>query len=139
MYAFTRVWIGVQDATMQIGIMKVVSSTNGIETPSTPSLYKDPVREPVVLLDKLKARLRRVEAAPGDKAQHECDQRREQRDPARVSLGRLAISRQQQDEQRANQRQRQNAGEDPRAVHRVTPPNRYQVVNAAAPSSIAKA
>ena len=38
MYSFTRVWIGVHEATMQIGIRKVVSSTNGIETPSTPSL-----------------------------------------------------------------------------------------------------
>ena len=102
-------------------------------------LVQDRVREPVAFLDKLKARLRRVEAAPGDKAQHEGDQSREQGDPARVSLGRLAIARKQQDEQRANQRQRQNAGEDPRAVHRVTPPNRYQVVSAAAPSSIAKA
>ena len=40
MYAFTRVWIGAQDATMQMGIMKVVRSTNGIEMPSTPSLYR---------------------------------------------------------------------------------------------------
>ena len=97
------------------------------------------MREPVALLDKLKAGLGRIEAAPGDEAQREGEQRREQRDPARVSLGRLALARQQQDEQRADQRQRQDAGEDPGAVHRVTPPNRYQVVSAAAPSSIAKA
>ena len=38
MYSFTRVWIGDHEAMMQIGMMKVVSSTNGIETPSTPSL-----------------------------------------------------------------------------------------------------
>ena len=29
MYSFTRVWIGAHDAMMQIGMMKVVSSTNG--------------------------------------------------------------------------------------------------------------
>ena len=38
MYSLTRVWIGAHDATMQIGMMNVVSSTNGIEMPSTPSL-----------------------------------------------------------------------------------------------------
>ena len=42
MYSFTRLWIGVHEATMQIGMRKVVSSTNGIETPSTPSLYRIP-------------------------------------------------------------------------------------------------
>ena len=38
MYSLTRVWIDVHEAAMQIGIRKVVSSTNGIEMPSTPSL-----------------------------------------------------------------------------------------------------
>ena len=38
MYSLTRFWIGAQEATMQIGIRKVVSSTKGIEMPSTPSL-----------------------------------------------------------------------------------------------------
>ena len=38
MYSLTRVWIEVHDAAMLIGIRKVVSSTKGIEMPSTPSL-----------------------------------------------------------------------------------------------------
>ena len=38
MYSLTRVWIDVHEAAMQSGIRKVVSSTNGIEMPSTPSL-----------------------------------------------------------------------------------------------------
>ncbi len=102
-------------------------------------LVEDRVREPVALLDQLKAGLGRIEAGPGDKAQGERDQGREQRNPARVSLGRFAVARQQQDEQRADERQRQDAGEDPGTVHRIAPLNRYQVVSAAAPISIAKA
>ena len=42
------------------------------------------MREPVVLLDELEAGLGRVEALPGDDAEAERDQRRPQRDPARV-------------------------------------------------------
>ncbi len=36
MYSFTRVWIEVQLARMQIGISAVVRITNGSEMPSTP-------------------------------------------------------------------------------------------------------
>ena len=38
MYDLTRFWIDAHEARMQIGIRNVVSSTNGIEMPSTPSL-----------------------------------------------------------------------------------------------------
>ncbi len=38
MYSLTRFSIDVHEAAMQIGIRKVVSSTNGIDMPSTPSL-----------------------------------------------------------------------------------------------------
>ncbi len=36
MYSFTRFWIEVQEARMQIGISAVVRITNGSEMPSTP-------------------------------------------------------------------------------------------------------
>ncbi len=36
MYSFTRFWITVQLARMQIGISAVVRITNGKEMPSTP-------------------------------------------------------------------------------------------------------
>ena len=36
MYSFTRVWIAVQLAMMQIGISAVVRITKGSEMPSTP-------------------------------------------------------------------------------------------------------
>ncbi len=38
MYSFTRVVIESHEAAMQNGIRNVVSRTNGIEMPSTPSL-----------------------------------------------------------------------------------------------------
>jgi hypothetical protein len=36
MYSFTRLWIAVQLARMQIGINAVVRMTKGSEMPSTP-------------------------------------------------------------------------------------------------------
>ena len=139
MYSFTRVWIGVHDATMQIGMRNVGEQDERHRNAIDAKLVQDRVREPVALLDKLKAGLRKDRSGPGDEAQGKRDQSRKQRNPARISLGRFAVTRQQQDEQRADQRQRQDAGEDPGAVHRVAPLNRYQVVSAAAPISIAKA
>ena len=97
------------------------------------------MREPVVLLDQLEAGLGRVEALPGDDAEGEGDQRRPQRDPARVVERRLAFAAQDEDQQRADQRQDQQAGKDPRAGHQRIPPNRYQVAMSATPISIAKA
>ena len=47
-------------------------------------LVENDVREPVVLLDELEARLGGIEASPGDEAENEGDERRPQRDPARV-------------------------------------------------------
>ena len=38
MYSLTRCWIETQEAPMQKGIRKVVSSTKGMDMPSTPSL-----------------------------------------------------------------------------------------------------
>ena len=55
---------------------------------------------------------------------------------------RLVASRlagQQEDEGRPEERQDQEAREDPRTGHQSPPPNRYQVASAATPSSIAKA
>ena len=37
MYSLTRLSMASQEAPMQNGIRKVVSSTNGIDRPSTPS------------------------------------------------------------------------------------------------------
>ena len=90
-----------------------------------------------MLLEQLKTRLPGIEAPPGDKAQHERDERREERDPARVALRRFRLARQQEDKERADDRQQQEAGEDP--GHQRAPPKRYQVASAATPSSIAKA
>ena len=38
MYSLTRLSIGCHEARIEIGIRKVVSSTNGMLMPSTPSL-----------------------------------------------------------------------------------------------------
>jgi hypothetical protein len=38
MYSLTRVWIDSQEAAMQNGMRKAVSTTKGMDMPSTPSL-----------------------------------------------------------------------------------------------------
>ncbi len=97
------------------------------------------MREPVVLLDELEARLRKVKTTPGDEAQNEGDEGGEEGDPARVAPTRLGVSWQQEDEGRPDQGQDQEARKDPGTGHQRAPQNRYQVANAAAPSNIAKA
>ena len=39
MYSLMRVWIGTQDARMQIHVRVVVSTTRAADKPSIPSLY----------------------------------------------------------------------------------------------------
>jgi hypothetical protein len=43
MYSFTRCVMDSQEAAMQNGMRKAVNSTNGMEMPSTPSLYVRPL------------------------------------------------------------------------------------------------
>ena len=125
---------------MQIGIRKVGQQDERHRYAVDAELVENGVREPVVLLDELEAGLGRVEARPGDEAQHEGEERRAERDPARVALRRLRLAGQEEDERRRREWQDQEAREDPGTGHQQRPPpNRYQVASAATPSSIANA
>ena len=69
----------------QIGISAVVRITNGSEMPSTPMRIGDGAAEPGPLFQELEIGRARIEAPDQDQRDREGDQRRPQRDPARVA------------------------------------------------------
>jgi hypothetical protein len=134
MYSFTRTWIASQEAHEEGG-----QHDEGHRDAVDAELVTDTRAEPILLLDELVARARRIEAAPGHQRQNECDEGGRQRDPADVAARRLVVAAQHQDAERTQDRQGDEAGENAEAEHQRTPPTRYHVMSAAAPSIIAKA
>ena len=107
--------------------------------PSTPKLVDEAGAEPAFLLDELEGRRGRIEAAIGDERQDKDDQGRRQRREAGVVQRRFILAAQGENESRADERQKDDAGENAEAEHQRTPPTRYQVMRAARPINMAKA
>ena len=95
--------------------------------------------EPVRLLDHLEAGLRRVEADPDQKRQHEGEGRRQQRDVADVAPPDLVVVPDQENQGRADERQEGDRGENRPIGHQRELPSIIQVTSAATPISIANA
>ena len=100
-------------------------------------------RDPVRPLDKLEGGGVRVEVDPQHDRQRKDDQRRPQRDKARVARDHRLVAARDQDEERADQRQKGDEREQRPVAHGLMPlaqcGSRYQVTNAATPISITKA
>src|SRR5262249_38693110 len=96
--------------------------------------------EPGLLLHELELGRAGVEAIEHDQGDREGDERRPQRDPARVAPFGLTVAAHHHDEQRAEQRQEGGDGED-RPAHDppIRMPNMNQVTGAATPTGLATA
>ena len=100
----------------------------------------DRAGEPRPPLDELEFRRAGIEAPDQHQRDREGDQRRPQRDPARIALLGLAVAAQHHDEQRAGERQEGRDGKDRPAQHQPAPARTMnQVMSAATPISIANA
>ena len=100
----------------------------------------DAAGEPRGLFDELEIRTRRIETPDQDQRHRKGDQRRPQRDPARIAPRGLVVAAADIDHQRAENRQEGDDGENGPGCHHWPPkPNMNQVINPATPISIAKA
>ena len=109
---------------MQNGIRNVVSRTNGIEKPSTPSLKRIVSASQAWLSTSWKAGL-----AVSNRPQATSDRRKVATVVASAvqrafDAHRLVIAAQRQDEGRADERQDEKAGEDAEAEHQCAPAER---------------
>ena len=98
----------------------------------------DGAAEPRPLFQELEFGRARIEAPEQDQRDRKGDERRPQRDPARVAHARFVLV-EERDEQRAGERQEGDDGEDRPARHPCAPENMNQVMKAATPISMAKA
>jgi len=138
MYSATRLVIDSQEARIAKGIRKVVSRTKGIEKTVDAKLVDEAQAKPGLLLDELEGRARRIETLPRHHRQHEHRDGREQRRPADVAQGRLALAPLRQDEGGADQRQKGQAGENSKRTLAYAPTTN-QLTIAATPINMANA
>ena len=138
MYSFTRCSMA-QLARMQMGINSAVSTTNGMEMPSTPMPIAREAAEPGALLEELETRQAAIEIEPDGNGQGKRQERREQRGPAHVAARDRVIPADHQHEQGADERQKRYQRKNGPAGHHSRPANMYQVANSATPINMANA